>query len=704
MPATPQDRLYGLTTSVAVKPPVFISADYDVARFGEQTITSSTPTGDRTVTTTEGMRILLMGQDNPVENGIWVARRSFWVRATDFNGPRDAVNGTLVFSITGDCWQVEAVVPVVIGLSDIHFRPTYPFEANLDIFQRTLRVPEASVSVLPSAEDRAWKGLGFDGAGQPKLQDPAGTGLWGYVPAIGSFEKGSLLTQRFEVLLWESTDEYWRWDGAMPKIVLPGSTPDTAGGRGKGKWLDVTDATLRANLGSGEEGFGDAIVQHNKNFSVREMLNRIRTLADNDAPLPYLGYDPVNDAALYNAMGEASDRHLLLNGGLHIAGDCANGIRRNAGLFSVRGGQEDSGQGFNVPLMGVSNARGLRGYEIYELVSSYTDVTTPERQSYHNVATATYTATTVTIDPTTYAETLAKLKVGHYIRTMHPTYCVGLVTAINAETGVITVDEWADSGTTTTTPASGVGLYTRYITKAYAQNINLFITANSDVTNATGVELGMSAHKLVSGTVAGLDIPVLSSSTQNMTVGLLVRHATTNNTGLDFGVRASDARVNFHSDGTDGTGRTVRVGFNESSNAITGFRGNGKNTSYLMLASTVADVTDTSLENSPMILGPYGQDYRKYDRAITISSDATLNGYFPNITLTAAGITITMPPAAAHRNGHKYYFNLRAIGTYHFTGDVTVEGVATYNTTTTVVRKEIKIQYDGTQWLVSNDK
>ncbi|HBT7661917.1 TPA: hypothetical protein MCW73_001434 [Klebsiella pneumoniae] len=115
-------------------------------------------------------------------------------------------------------------------------------------FNRSLRVPEASISPLPSAQDRAWMSLGFDGSGSPKLQDPAGTGLWGYVPAVGSFEQGSLLTQRFEVLLWESTDEYWRWDGVMPKVVLPGSTPDTAGGRGKGKWLDVTDATLRSNL------------------------------------------------------------------------------------------------------------------------------------------------------------------------------------------------------------------------------------------------------------------------------------------------------------------------------------------------------------------------------------------------------------------------------------------------------------------------
>lgn len=141
-------------------------------------------------------------------------------------------------------------------------------------FNRSLRVPDSYISQLPSAQDRAWKGLGFDGAGQPKLQDPAGTGLWGYVPAIGSFEQGSLLTQRFEVLLWESTDEYWRWDGAMPKIVLPGSTPDTAGGRGKGKWLDVTDATLRSNLGSDEEGnSGGTLVALEEKISVQDALS-----------------------------------------------------------------------------------------------------------------------------------------------------------------------------------------------------------------------------------------------------------------------------------------------------------------------------------------------------------------------------------------------------------------------------------------------
>lgn len=189
-------------------------------------------------------------------------------------------------------------------------------------FNRSLRVPDSYISQLPSAQDRAWKGLGFDGAGQPKLQDPAGTGLWGYVPAIGSFEQGSLLTQRFEVLLWESTDEYWRWDGVMPKVVLPGSTPATAGGTGKGKWIDVTDATLRSNLGSGEEGMGDALLavkqsytgavartQHDKNW---ECLSILDFVFSSDLVGDYIDYGLVLNRAItaLEELGSSTTEHI----------------------------------------------------------------------------------------------------------------------------------------------------------------------------------------------------------------------------------------------------------------------------------------------------------------------------------------------------------------------------------------------------------
>ncbi|AJJ64870.1 right-handed parallel beta-helix repeat-containing protein [Yersinia aldovae] len=172
MPATQEDRLYGLTTSVAVKPAVAISADYNITLFGEQTITSSTFTGERTVTTTTGMRVLVMGQSSPIDNGIWIASPATWHRAPDFDGARDAVNGTLVFSIYGDCWQLEAADPVQIGYSALEFRSTYPFNGGLNEFQRSLRVPETSVNILPQISGRANHLLAFNNDGQPVMVLP----------------------------------------------------------------------------------------------------------------------------------------------------------------------------------------------------------------------------------------------------------------------------------------------------------------------------------------------------------------------------------------------------------------------------------------------------------------------------------------------------------------------------------------------------
>ncbi|WP_227136746.1 hypothetical protein [Kosakonia radicincitans] len=144
------DRLYGIRTSVAVKPAVTAFATTNVTLYGEQTITMNSAAVTKTVTTTEGMRILLAGQDNPIDNGIWEAKIATWVRAPDFNGPRDVVNGTLVFSIYGDCWQVECDdMPVIIGTSSLTFRSTFPFSDADDLFQRSLRVPDSFILPMP---------------------------------------------------------------------------------------------------------------------------------------------------------------------------------------------------------------------------------------------------------------------------------------------------------------------------------------------------------------------------------------------------------------------------------------------------------------------------------------------------------------------------------------------------------------------------
>lgn len=48
--------------------------------------------------------------------------------------------------------------------------------------------------------------------------------------------------------------EWYRWDGALPKTVPAGSTPQVEGGIGSGAWLSVGDAALRSELADSDKG------------------------------------------------------------------------------------------------------------------------------------------------------------------------------------------------------------------------------------------------------------------------------------------------------------------------------------------------------------------------------------------------------------------------------------------------------------------
>jgi len=119
MPATSTDRLYGLTTSVAVKPPCIVVSTTPITLSGLQTIGSTTVAQDD--------RVLVAGQANSVDNGIYTASTSAWQRATDFDGVRDAVSGTIVIVYdsngVSNTWKLETLDPVVIGTSGLVFSP-----------------------------------------------------------------------------------------------------------------------------------------------------------------------------------------------------------------------------------------------------------------------------------------------------------------------------------------------------------------------------------------------------------------------------------------------------------------------------------------------------------------------------------------------------------------------------------------------------
>ncbi|MCE1340626.1 GDSL-type esterase/lipase family protein [Enterobacter asburiae] len=90
---------------------------------------------------------------------------------------------------------------------------------------------------------------------------------FGYI-TLKSFQLGAPLpnnelTLPNHVLQDETDGEYYRWDGAFPKAVPSGSTPESTGGIGIGKWLSVGSAVLS----SYQDGAGDALVAVKQPFT-----------------------------------------------------------------------------------------------------------------------------------------------------------------------------------------------------------------------------------------------------------------------------------------------------------------------------------------------------------------------------------------------------------------------------------------------------
>lgn len=110
------------------------------------------------------------------------------------------------------------------------------------IYRRSLRVTDKDIPALPNADERRNKQLGFDINGSPALFDPGETGALGYI-LIDSFEKGAVITMRYQALRHESTGIYYRWDGQLPKIVNAGGDPESTGGVGIGAWMAIETVT-----------------------------------------------------------------------------------------------------------------------------------------------------------------------------------------------------------------------------------------------------------------------------------------------------------------------------------------------------------------------------------------------------------------------------------------------------------------------------
>ena len=112
----------------------------------------------------------------------------------------------------------------------------------------------------------------------------------GYI-TMDSFEDGATLTLPNQVLRYEATGEYYRWDGVFPKIVPAGSTPDSTGEVKLGAWVSVGDSSLRSEI-SGKTG-----------LSTIGKFNSIADLRNFDGYLSIINGSLVNVASYYDGYG-----------------------------------------------------------------------------------------------------------------------------------------------------------------------------------------------------------------------------------------------------------------------------------------------------------------------------------------------------------------------------------------------------------------
>ncbi|MBA2118833.1 hypothetical protein I1U85_26480 [Klebsiella pneumoniae] len=569
------------------------------------------------------------------------------------------------------------------------------WEEEIELISRSERVAGG----LDGPANRPLKSLANRTRYLKDQADTADESIAEKVSAIKTFTEGAILESPREEIL----HGLYRlvWTGEFPKIVAAGSTPKGTGGVGVGCWAYTSDAVIRQELNSGEEGLGGDLIAANIHFSVRQILNRVRTLADAGMPRPVLGYDSDNDKLLYKAMQEMGDQELLLAGGIHISKKF-RGIRRNNTPLSIRGGRgsTNDGSAWNAQIVGVSSGAELSRYGSHDGVGDYGDATLPPLESWEIVsATIGYTDKTVSIDAVIYRDMLSNLRVGDVLQTQHSSKCWGIVSSINATTGVITVTDWGRNGASITPASDGSGFYANFINKAWAFNRNVLIPSDAAGNNAVIGELGIQNKKSGMANVNGVDTVLLAGSTYGGTAAYLARSGAAE-LGWQYGFRSEGARFNFMS--ASGNLQPF-AGFIDRSNAVCGMKFY-KNNTYSMLWSTSSDQTDISFANSPAIIGPTGVVYRQPRRVVVFSESASIGALYPTILITTPGITITMPAVAdTPIAGIEYTLMIMKAGTYYikaFNSETAVSGYSTYTLVVTTDRKKYSVLWDGTYWQV----
>ncbi|WP_419792543.1 hypothetical protein ACN09C_14555 [Serratia fonticola] len=177
---------------------------------------------------------------------------------------------------------------------------------------------------------------------------------FGYVPLPGvTFTTGATISQPNEVLFNTADNSYYKWTGSFvdgPKIVPPDSTPESSGGIGPGKWLNVGDTVLRSDLakptGAGMVGY--------RAYSISERLDAMLTTSSMGA----VG-DGVTDDTAAVQLAIDTIANFTRSASLYIDGRCKiTGITIPATLSLTIVGNNPNGASYNKSALICTNTAG----------------------------------------------------------------------------------------------------------------------------------------------------------------------------------------------------------------------------------------------------------------------------------------------------------------------------------------------------------
>lgn len=145
MPSVANERLFGLSASVAVKAPATVATTGPITLEGLQTIDA--------LALAVGDRVLVKDQADARTNGVYRVETGAWPRAVDFNDARDAVSGTRLYVTGGGAngdreFVLTTSGDITIGATELTFSAVAALGLAASVITATRAVATAGQTVF----------------------------------------------------------------------------------------------------------------------------------------------------------------------------------------------------------------------------------------------------------------------------------------------------------------------------------------------------------------------------------------------------------------------------------------------------------------------------------------------------------------------------------------------------------------------------